>query len=84
MLKGCSFGKSCTSYVREKRIIIFNVISEKLRKVNLGRGKVLSLSVIKRERDLTCSGELALTADGFKRPSVAILSFFIVPATTLW
>lgn len=34
MLKGCSFGKSCTSYVRVKTIIVFNVISEKLRKVN--------------------------------------------------
>lgn len=70
--------------MRVERIIVFNVISEKLRKVNLGGGKVLSFSVIKQEGDLTCSGKLALTTEGFECPSVAILSCFIVPSTTVW
>lgn len=38
MLKGCSFRKICTSYVRVVRIMAFN---ETLRKVNLGRKKVI-------------------------------------------
>ena len=56
---------------------------EGLRKVNLGRGRVLSFSVIKQERCLTCSRELALTAQGFECPGVAMLSSFIVPSTTV-
>lgn len=83
MLKGCSFGKSRTSYVRVKRIIMLNVNSGKLKKMNLGRGRVLSFSVIKQVRCLTCSGKLALTTEGFEWPSVTILCSFIVPATTV-
>lgn len=84
MLKGCSFGKICTSYMRVMRIIAFNVISEKLRKVNLGREKVLSFSVIKQERCFTCSRELALTFQGLNCSSVKILSSFTDPSTTVW
>lgn len=74
MLKGCSFRKICTSYVRVVRIMAFN---ETLRKVNLGRKR--SFSVIKQERCFTCSRELALTFQGLKCPS----SKFSLPSQTL-
>lgn len=83
MLKGFSFGKICTSYMRVMRIITFNVNSGKLRKVNLRRKKVLSFSVIKQERCFTCSRELALTFEGLKCPSVKILTSFTDPSTTV-